>query len=131
MGLDLTCGGHLSHGFQTPKRKVSATSVFWETKHYKITDDGYIDYDKAYELAQEFKPDLVIWGYSAYPRDIDYLRFREIADSVGAKLLADVAHYSGLLCSGLVNSPFEYADVVTSTTHKSLRGPRGGIIFSK
>lgn len=131
LGLDLTCGGHLSHGFQTPKRKVSATSMFWDTKHYRITDDGYIDYDGAFEIAQEFKPNMIICGYSAYPRDLDYKRFREIADSVGAYLLADVAHFSGLLVSGLVNSPFDYADIVTSTTHKSLRGPRGGIIFSR
>ena len=105
--------------------------MFWDTKSYKITDDGLIDYDGAYALAQEFKPDMLICGYSSYPRDLDYKKFREIADSVGALLLADVAHFSGLLVSGLVNSPFEYADVVTSTTHKSLRGPRGGLVFSR
>eukprot|EP00344_Euplotes_crassus_P002495 CAMPEP_0196995544 /NCGR_PEP_ID=MMETSP1380-20130617/1624_1 /TAXON_ID=5936 /ORGANISM="Euplotes crassus, Strain CT5" /LENGTH=317 /DNA_ID=CAMNT_0042411219 /DNA_START=346 /DNA_END=1300 /DNA_ORIENTATION=- len=131
MGLDLTCGGHLSHGFQTPTRKVSATSMFWDTRSYRLNKDGFIDYDSAYELAQEFKPDMLICGYSAYPRDLDYKRFREIADSVGALLLADVAHFSGLLVSGLMNSPLEYADIMTSTTHKSLRGPRGGLIFSR
>ena len=100
--------------------------MFWDTDFYRITDDGYIDYDGAFKKAQEFKPNLIVCGYSAYPRDLDYKRFREIADSVGAILLADVAHFSGLVCSKLLNDPFEYADVVTSTTHKSLRGPRGG-----
>jgi len=105
--------------------------MFWDTNHYGLTKEGYIDYDGAYEIAQEFKPDILICGYSAYPRDLDYKRFREIADSVGALLLADVSHYSGLLVARLLDSPFEYADIVTSTTHKSLRGPRGGLIFSR
>lgn len=131
MGLDLTCGGHLSHGFQTPKRKVSATSMFWDSSSYGLKEDGYIDYDGAYETAQKFKPNIVICGYSAYPRDLDYKRFREIADSVGALLLADIAHFSGLVVSKQLKSPFEYADVVTTTTHKSLRGPRGSLIFCK
>lgn len=131
MGLDLTCGGHLSHGYQTPKKKVSATSLFWDSQSYGLKDDGYIDYDAAYETAQKFKPNIVICGYSAYPRDLDYKRFREIADSVGAYLLADVAHFSGLLVGECLKSPFEYADVVTTTTHKSLRGPRGSLIFYK
>lgn len=131
MGLDLTCGGHLSHGFRTPKRVVSATSLFWDSAHYRINEDGFIDYDEAYELAQKFKPKVLIAGYSAYTRDLDYKRFREIADSVGAYLLCDIAHISGLIAAGEMNDPFEYADFVTTTTHKALRGPRGALIFSK
>lgn len=90
-----------------------------------------IDYDGLHKAAQEFKPKLIIAGFSAYPRDLDYKRFREICDDVGALLLADMAHVSGLVAAQEANNPFEYADVVSSTTHKSLRGPRSGIIFSK
>ena len=132
MGLDLTNGGHLTHGFYTPTKKVSATSLFWDSLQYKTNiNTGLIDYDALAKQAEVFKPKLIIAGFSAYPRDLDYKRFREIADSVGAYLLADMAHISGLIAAKQANNPFEYAHVVTSTTHKSLRGPRAGIIFSR
>jgi glycine hydroxymethyltransferase len=132
MGLDLTNGGHLTHGFYSPQKKVSATSLFWESQQYKVDPStGLIDYDKLAAQAAEFRPKLLIAGYSAYPRDLDYKRFREIADSVGAYLLTDMAHYSGLVAAGEFNNPFEHSHVVSSTTHKSLRGPRAGIIFSR
>lgn len=95
------------------------------------TTTGYIDYDGLAVAAKEFKPKIIIAGFSAYPRDLDYKRFREIADSVGAYLLADIAHISGLVASKEANNPFEYCHVVSTTTHKSLRGPRAGIIFSQ
>lgn len=95
------------------------------------TQTGLIDYDALEESAMEFKPKLIIAGFSAYPRDLDYKRFRDICDKVGAYLHADMAHLSGLVAANLVNDPFEYADVVTSTTHKSLRGPRSGMIFAR
>ena len=94
-------------------------------------DTGYIDYDKLAKEALEFKPKVLIGGYSAYPRDLDYKRFREIADSVGAYLLVDMAHISGLIAAEEMKNPFEYADVVSTTTHKSLRGPRSGLVFCK
>ena len=90
-----------------------------------------MDYEDCARKAAEHKPKILIAGYSAYPRDLDYKRFREIADSVGAYLMVDMAHFSGLVAAGLMNDPFKYADVVTTTTHKSLRGPRGGMIFCK
>ncbi len=131
MGLDLYSGGHLTHGFQTDTKKISATSVYFKSQSYKISEKtGYIDYDVLQKNVDDFKPNILIVGASAYPRDYDYKRFREIADSAGAYLLADMAHISGLVAAKAVNNPFEYADVVTSTTHKSLRGPRSGIIFS-
>ena len=130
MGLDLAHGGHLTHGFYTPTRKVSATSVYFESMPYRLDEaTGYIDYDALQASALLFRPKMIIAGASAYSRNIDYKRFREIADSVGAYLLADMAHVSGLVSAGLVNDPLEYCDVVTTTTHKSLRGPRGGMIF--
>jgi len=132
MGLDLTQGGHLTHGFFTEKRKVSASSKYFGSKQYHVnTSTGIIDYDALEESAMEFKPKLIIAGFSAYPRDLDYKRFRDICDKVGAYLHADMAHVSGLVAAGQCNSPFEYADVVTSTTHKTLRGPRSGMIFSR
>lgn len=132
MGLDLTQGGHLTHGYFTETRKVSATSLFWESKQYKVNlQTGYIDYDALEKGAHEFKPKIIIAGFSAYPRDLDYKRFRQIADSVGAYLLADMAHISGLVASQELNNPFEYAHVVSTTTHKSLRGPRSGMIFAR
>ena len=132
MGLDLTQGGHLTHGFQTANKKVSATALFWESQQYQVNmETGYIDYDKLAKEALEFRPKLIIAGFSAYPRDLDYKRFREICDSVGAYLHADMAHVSGLIAAKEANNPFDYAHVVSSTTHKSLRGPRAGIVFAK
>lgn len=130
MGLDLPSGGHLTHGYQTNKRKVSATSIFFESMPYKVHPvTGLVDNDELATLAALFKPKLLIAGASAYPRDWDYARMREIADSVGAYLMADIAHVAGIVAAKQCNSPFPYCDVVTSTTHKSLRGPRSGLIF--
>mmetsp|Transcript_15998 Transcript_15998/g.20489 ORF Transcript_15998/g.20489 Transcript_15998/m.20489 type:complete len:500 (+) Transcript_15998:136-1635(+) len=130
MGLDLPHGGHLSHGFSTPTKKISATSIFFENMPYRLDEStGLIDYDTLQANANLFRPKLIIAGASAYSRLIDYGRFRDICDQVGAILLADMAHISGLVSSGVIPSPFEYADVVTTTTHKSLRGPRGAMIF--
>ena len=132
MGLDLPSGGHLTHGFQTAKKKVSATSVYFESMPYVVSQEtGYIDYDELERRAKMFLPKLIIAGGSAYPREWDYARFRQIADSVGALLMVDMAHISGLVAGGVADNPFEYADVVTSTTHKTLRGPRSGMIFAK
>ncbi|GKY99276.1 hypothetical protein MPSEU_000882700 [Mayamaea pseudoterrestris] len=132
MGLDLPSGGHLTHGFQTAKRKVSATSRYFESMPYTVSPaTGYIDYDEMEKRAKMFLPKLLIAGGSAYPREWDYARMRKIADSVGALLMVDMAHISGLVAAKVADSPFEYADVVTSTTHKTLRGPRSGMIFAK
>ncbi len=132
MGLDLPSGGHLSHGYATTKRKVSAASIFYESKPYKLSPaTERVDYDHMEMLALEFKPKLIIAGASAYTRDWDYAQMRNIADKVGAYLMADIAHISGLVAVGAANNPFTYCDVVTSTTHKSLRGPRSGMIFSR
>jgi len=131
MGLDLPSGGHLTHGFYTKNKKISATSIVFESFPYKIREDGYIDYDALETIARDYKPQMIICGSSAYPRDFDYRRFKEIADINGSYLLCDMAHISGLVATSKMNSPFEYCDVVTSTTHKTLRGPRSGIIFSK
>jgi glycine hydroxymethyltransferase len=132
MGLDLPSGGHLTHGFQTPKKKVSATSVYFESMPYVVSlETGLIDYDDMEKRAKMFLPKLLIAGGSAYPREWDYERMRKVADSVGALLMVDMAHVSGLVAGGVAASPFEYADLVTSTTHKTLRGPRSGMIFAK
>lgn len=130
MGLDLPDGGHLTHGFMTATKKISATSIFFESMPYKVDPvTGLIDYDKLEESARNFKPKIIIAGISCYSRCLDYKRFRQIADANGAYLFADMAHISGLVAAGVVPSPFEYADVVSTTTHKSLRGPRAGVIF--
>jgi len=132
MGLDLPSGGHLTHGFQTPKRKVSATSVYFESMPYVVSPEtGLIDYDDMEYRASMFQPKLLIAGGSAYPREWDYERMRHIADKVGALLMVDMAHISGLVAVGAASNPFQYADVVTSTTHKTLRGPRSGMIFAR
>ncbi|XP_026384204.1 serine hydroxymethyltransferase 3, chloroplastic-like, partial [Papaver somniferum] len=132
MGLDLPHGGHLSHGFMTPKRRVSGTSIYFESMPYRLDEStGLIDYDMLEKTATLFRPKLIIVGASAYPRDFDYPRMRKIADSVGAFLMMDMAHISGLVVAYVLADPFEYCDVVTTTTHKSLRGPRGGMIFFK
>jgi glycine hydroxymethyltransferase len=130
MGLDLPHGGHLSHGYQTPTRKISAISKYFETLPYRLDEStGLIDYAKLDELATLYRPKIIIAGTSAYSRLIDYERMRRIADKVGAYLLSDIAHISGLVAGGVIPSPFPYSDVVTTTTHKSLRGPRGAMIF--
>lgn len=130
MGLDLPHGGHLSHGYQIPGKKISAISKYFETLPYRLDEKtGLIDYDRLEEQALLYRPKIIVAGTSAYSRLIDYARFRKIADKVGAYLLSDMAHISGLVAGGVIPSPFEYSDVVTTTTHKSLRGPRGAMIF--
>jgi len=130
MGLYLPDGGHLSHGFMTPSKRVSATSVYFESFPYKLDPStGLINYDELENNAKLFLPNMIIAGISCYSRDLDYKRFKQIANDTGAYLLADMAHVSGLVAAGVAPSPFEYCDVVTSTTHKTLRGPRSGIIF--
>ncbi|XP_023552257.1 serine hydroxymethyltransferase 7-like [Cucurbita pepo subsp. pepo] len=131
MGLDTPSGGNTSHGYCTPNgRKVSGASIFFESFPYKVNPQtGYIDYDKLEERALDFRPKILICGGSSYPRELDYGRFRQIADKCGAVLMCDMAQISGLVAAKECVSPFGYCDVVTSTTHKSLRGPRGGIIF--
>ncbi|KAI8051954.1 serine hydroxymethyltransferase-domain-containing protein [Syncephalis plumigaleata] len=130
MGLDLPHGGHLSHGYQTDTRKISSVSVYFETFPYRVDEStGLIDYDVLERNAQLYRPKIIVAGASAYPRIIDYQRMRQIADKSKSYLMVDMAHISGLISAGVLPSPFEYADVVTTTTHKSLRGPRGALIF--
>ena len=124
LGMDLASGGHLTHG-----APVTISGKWFNAHTYGVDENGLIDYDEVARLAQEHKPDIVVAGASAYPRQINWKRFREIADSVGALLMVDMAHYSGLIAGGAYDSPIPHADVVTSTTHKTLRGPRGGIIL--
>jgi len=124
VGMDLASGGHLSHG-----SKVNASGAWFTSHSYGVDDRGFIDYDAVAQLVWDTRPVMVIAGASAYSQVIDWTRFREIADSVGALLLADVAHYSGLIVGGEYPSPFPYANIVTTTTHKGLRGPRGGLIL--
>ena len=125
MGMSLDAGGHLSHG-----SPVNFSGKYFNCVPYGVDENGYIDYDNILELAKQYKPKLIIAGASAYPRIIDFKKFREIADKVGAYLMVDMAHIAGLVATGLHPSPFPYADVVTTTTHKTLRGPRGGVILS-
>ena len=125
LGMDLSHGGHLTHG-----AKVSSSGKNYESFFYGVELDGRIDYEKVRQIAHIVKPKLIVCGASAYPRIIDFAKFREIADEVGAYLFADIAHIAGLVVAGLHPSPFPYAHVVSSTTHKTLRGPRGGIIMT-
>jgi len=130
MGLDLPDGGHLTHGFYTPTKKISATSIFFESFPYSVDKDtGLIDYDALERDAMRFRPKLIFAGMSCYARNIDYVRMRGIADKCGALLHADMAHISGLVAAKCVPGPFEHCDIVTTTTHKTLRGPRAGLIF--
>jgi glycine hydroxymethyltransferase len=127
MGMNLSHGGHLSHG-----SPVNFSGIYFKVVSYGVTKDtNRIDYDEAYKLAKEHKPKIIIAGASAYPRIIDWNRFREIADSIGAVLLTDIAHIAGLVATGHHPSPVPVADFVTMTTHKTLRGPRGGLILAK
>ncbi len=126
LGMSLDAGGHLTHG-----AKVSFSGKWLNSVAYGVREqDGLIDYDQVEQLAKEHQPKLIIAGGSAYPRRIDFARFRKIADSVGAYLMVDMAHFAGLVAAGLLPSPLDYADVVTTTTHKTLRGPRGGMILT-
>jgi len=130
LSLDLPHGGHLSHGYQTPTKKISMVSRYFESMPYRLNEQtGRIDYDEMERSALLFRPKLIVAGASAYSRLIDYERIRQIADKVGAYVLNDMAHISGLVSAEVIPSPFPYADVVTTTTHKSLRGPRGAMIF--
>ena len=124
LGMDLASGGHLSHG-----APVNISGKIYEAHHYGVDEAGWLDYGEIYDMAYRIQPKMIIAGASAYPRRIDFERFREIADLVGAYLLVDMAHYSGLVAGKAYPSPVPYADFVTSTTHKTLRGPRGGIIL--
>ncbi len=125
MGMNLDHGGHLTHG-----SPANFSGTYFHIVPYGVNDAGFIDYDKVEEIAKENKPKMIIAGASAYARTIDFKRFREIADEVGAVLMVDMAHIAGLVAAGLHPSPIPYADVVTTTTHKTLRGPRGGMILS-
>ncbi|KAI4444398.1 serine hydroxymethyltransferase [Schaedlerella arabinosiphila] len=125
MGMNLDHGGHLTHG-----SPVNLSGKYFNVTFYGVNDDGVIDYDNVLEIAKECRPKLIVAGASAYARTIDFKRFREIADEVGAYLMVDIAHIAGLVATGLHPSPIPYAHVTTTTTHKTLRGPRGGMILS-
>ncbi|MCQ2941818.1 serine hydroxymethyltransferase [Helicobacter pylori] len=125
LGMDLSCGGHLTHG-----AKVSLTGKHYQSFSYGVGLDGYIDYEEALKIAQIVKPQIIVCGFSAYPREIDFKKFREIADEVGALLLGDIAHVAGLVVANEHAHPFPHCHVVSSTTHKTLRGPRGGLILT-
>ncbi len=125
LGMDLSCGGHLTHG-----AKVSLTGKHYQSFSYGVNLDGYIDYEEMLKIAQSVKPQIIVCGFSAYPREIDFKKFREIADEVGALLLGDIAHVAGLVVANEHAHPFPHCHVVSSTTHKTLRGPRGGLILT-
>jgi len=127
MGMDLACGGHLTHGM-----RLNFSGLYYKVASYPVRQSDFrLDYDQIAGIAREHKPKMIICGASAYPRAIDFQAFKKIADSVGAFLMADIAHIAGLIAGGQHSSPFPYADVVTTTTHKTLRGPRGGMILCK
>jgi glycine hydroxymethyltransferase len=127
MGMSLTSGGHLTHG-----QKVSATGKFWTPVNYEVDKKTeVIDYDEVMKLAKKEKPNIIVAGFTAYPRVVDFKKFKEIADASGALLMVDMSHVAGLVAGKAYPSPFPYADIVTTTTHKTLRGPRGALIFSK
>ncbi len=125
MGMSLADGGHLTHG-----SPVNISGKYFNIVPYYVNEQGFIDYDEVLRIAKECQPKLIVAGASAYPREIDFKKFREIADEVGAYLMVDMAHIAGLVATGLHMSPIPYADVVTTTTHKTLRGPRGGMILA-
>ncbi|MCR4741035.1 MAG: serine hydroxymethyltransferase [Lachnospiraceae bacterium] len=125
MGMNLDHGGHLSHG-----SPVNMSGKYFNCVHYGVNDEGFIDYDEVRRIALECRPKMILAGASAYARKIDFKRFREICDEVGAVFMVDIAHIAGLVATGYHESPFPYADVVTTTTHKTLRGPRGGLILA-
>ena len=126
MGMSLNSGGHLTHG-----AKPTFSNKYFDVVQYEVDPETYlIDYDTVEKMAIEFQPKIIVAGASAYPRVIDFKRFKEIADKVGAYLMVDMAHIAGLVATGLHPSPFPYADVVTTTTHKTLRGTRGGLILT-
>lgn len=126
LGMDLSHGGHLTHG-----SPVNFSGLLFQAKGYGLDPNTHLlNYDSILKTAREFKPQMIIAGYSAYPRALDFVKFKEIADDVGAKLLVDMAHFAGLVAGGVHSNPVPYADYVTSTTHKTLRGPRGGIILT-
>jgi len=127
LGLDLAHGGHLTHGM-----KLNSSGILYKFHHYGVREDDHrLDFDQIAKMAREHKPKLIVAGASAYPREIPHGKFREIADEVGAKLFVDMAHYAGLVAAGLHDNPVKVADVVTSTTHKTLRGPRAGLILCR
>lgn len=125
LGMSLSSGGHLTHGY-----KINFSGYFYESYSYDVNDDGFLDYEKILKIAKEIKPDLIICGASAYSRIIDFSEFRKIANIVGAKLMADIAHIAGAVATNLHPSPVGHVDLITSTTHKTLRGARGGIIMT-